>query len=194
MKNPPHSFGWTPWDITPARFKGPWTVSAPCSHIVQAAWNKWRRRHSPAPRPALTGGTSVYALEQLFPFWLRAPQCLFVCVPASLGPAVVKEQGLIRMMAPVIKLIRGALWSAVRQSDIGRPCHLDSAAAFNDGASVTCNLLECWHLRLLWGGKFYPFLFQMLTLGLAPCWIVSSKATTSADHVIITAALLKTNF
>lgn len=68
---------------------------------------------TPIPRPTLTGGISLYTLEQLVPFGYR-PQRFFVCVPASLGrrnvlPTVVKEHSLIRMMAPVIKLIRGTL-------------------------------------------------------------------------------------
>lgn len=44
------------------------------------------------------------------------------------------------MMAAVINLIRGPLGFAVCQSDICPSCHLNSAAAFDVSAPLTCNL------------------------------------------------------
>lgn len=83
---------------------------------------------------------------------------LFVCV--SLGvcvcvPPVVNEHNAIRMMAAVINLIRGLLGFAVCQSDICPSCHLNSIAAFDASAPLTCNLSNIGSCGYLEGGSFF---------------------------------------
>ena len=105
---------------------------------------------------SLTGGTSLYTRATCLLWRCFASVCLFVCQRARVYvclPAIVRDRNPIRMMAAVINLIRGPLGFAVCQSDICPSCRLNSVAAFDISAPLTCNLSDdgsCGYLDWDW--------------------------------------------
>lgn len=113
--------------------------------------------------------------------YLFVCECVWVCLCL---PAIVKEHNPIRMMAAVINLIRGPLGFAVCQSDIWPSCHLNSIAAFDGGAPLTCNLSSVGSCAYLKENRFFIFSFIIVLSVVSVLGCVNDKNYTSQDGIL----------